>query len=153
MPPAGGCHNAPGTLPTVGGVGTNCAKREGDHRGAGKLPPSTSGTSDYLEKPQSATNRRDVVGYVMLAGGGVDFINDLPFAAGRTAANRPPLTSSDGDASDVPPYADGRYEAASRLSDVGCGVGAASGFTLASGCSGANELPPAGGSVVVGEER
>jgi len=88
----------------------------------------------------------------MLAGGGIDFIHDLPLAAGRTAANRPPLTSSDGDASDVPPHADGRRDAAWRLLDVGGGVGAASGFTLASDCSGANELPRAGGSVVVGDE-
>jgi len=53
----------------------------------------------------------------------------------------------------VPPHADGRRDAAWRLSDVGGGFGAASGFTLASGCSGANALPPAGGSVVVGDER
>jgi len=152
-PPAGGCRSALSTLPTVGGVGTNISKQEGDHRGAGKLPRSTSGTSDHLETPQFATSRRDFVGYVMLAGGGVDFINDLPFAAGRTVANRPTLTSSEGDASDVPPHADGRRDAAWRLSDVSGRVGAASGFTLACGYSGANELPPAGVIVVVGDER
>ena len=88
-----------------------------------------------------------------LAVGGIVFIHDLPLPVGSTAANRPPLTSTAGDAGNVPPPADGRRDAARQHLHVGGGAGAASGLPPARGLPDANELPPAGDSGVASDER
>ena len=73
MPPER-CQPSVAAVPIVSrGKGTTAAPAS-CHRP--RVAPATT-----LKSRSFPTSRRDAVGYVMLAGGGADFINDLLFAA------------------------------------------------------------------------